>query len=99
MIPQAEAIRQFQAPTTEKLLSRCEMTWRVATAEGVRAIKQDQRSLNVPVWGETQEMVQEAIQILEAKGYGFTYSYRDLTEKELADPDKGWTTGYLVFNW
>jgi hypothetical protein len=93
-IPKADEIRTFQAPTVDKLLARCEKQWMIVMAKTMEAIKQDQREVKVPLKGETREMVDEAISILEKQDYGYKYSVEYLDEIQ-----DNWTTGYLVFSW
>jgi hypothetical protein len=101
-IPHADKIRSWQAPSTDKLLGRCENIWRVATAQGIRGIKLTQQELKVPIMGETEEQVNEAIQILKEKDLGYHYYSRTLTTEEQAELNEDgdtWTSAYLVFKW
>ena len=99
MIPNAKIIKEFQAPTAAKLYHRCENYWHIVTAAGLKGLKPNQRSAEIPIMGENEDMIKEVISILESKDFGYTYSYRLLKSEEQKQDDNGWITGYLVFSW
>ena len=96
-IPPASKIIAFQAPSTDKLLARCETMWNIVISATMEAIKQDQRELRVPLKGEGQEILDEVLEILRNKDLGYDFAVEGLDETE--GPKDDWTTGYLVFKW
>lgn len=101
IIPHANEIREFQAPSTDKLLGRCQTQWHIILGATMKTITQDQREVRVPLIGETPEMVQEAIDILEKKDLGYQYTWKALGRSgdEDISVEDSWITGYLVFSW
>jgi hypothetical protein len=101
MIPHADQIRTFQAPSIDKLIGRCNKVWGRLLGEQRKMLGREQHHLDIPIMGETDEMVQEVIKMLEEKDLGYKYSREPLlpVPEEANCSGDSWVTGYLRFSW